>query len=484
MYCRQCGFNNDKYSKMCKRCGSDLTRPVEDYSPRPSEPGKLRHAPKAESFTDLFKRRFKRLRRVAKDTKQLRAWIIAGAVTLVAVAAVILVPRVAACMAVEPDTYGDTAGNVATHSPAAVDGDYIYCSQPVGDNPGLYRIRISTGEMLKINWNTLSRMTWYDGWLYGLDESGTMVRFSGDGLERQQVLEEQNIRCASFYNGGLYYLDAYGAVMRVDLDSVSDEMPAEPELIKDVRACEMIIFDGSIYYIEQTGLCFEPDVPMDSIIDPEYEPGKISRITGKEIPPAYRVDAGSATKPAGNIYRIQPDGSGEELLVDEQVCNLSAYGDYLYYMTQTVQEVSASVFDHKAPASIVIRGSSSQFWRYNLITDKYTRFLNEGTARSALNVTDKGIVFISVKGDLEICPVTGGDKALLPTEAQNIDSFAVVNGVAYFSADSGTRVGWVNIDTKVHTTLWTAQWDPVVPAVSSSGDVSPSDAASGSDTAA
>ncbi len=462
MYCRQCGFNNDKYSKMCKRCGSDLTRPTGEYTPEPSEPGKLRFAPKKEDFSEMIKRRFRRLERVALDRSNRKPMIIAAVCVVLLLTALIALPKIKACLTDVPDTYGDTTGNVATGSPVAVNGDFLYCSQPVGDNPGLYRMKMSTGELLKISWHTLSRMCWYDGWLYGVNEDGLFVRFSGDGLIEQQVLAEDNLRFISLFNGCVYYIDPYGTMLRASLDEVDDHNVAEPQIVSDAEACEMLIFDGMIYYIQQTGFCYEPGVPMDSILDPDYEPGKISWITGKEIPPKYRVDAARMDKPVGHIYRMKPDGTGAELLVDEEVCNLSAHGDYLYYMTQTTHEVPADEFDPNAPASIIIRGSSSQFWRFNLITMKYTRFLDEGTARSALNVTDQAICFVSVQGDLETCPVTGGDHALLPTGAQEVERFAVHNGTAYFTADNGTRVGWIKLGEKVPVTLWEARWDQVV----------------------
>ena len=478
MYCRQCGFNNDKYSKMCKRCGSDLRRPVEEYTPGPSEPGKLRFAPKEESLADMFKRRFRRLERVALDRSNRKPMIIAAVCVVLLLTALIAVPRIRACMIVEPDTYGSTAGNTATGNPAAIDGDFLYCSQPVGDNPGLYRMKMSTGELLKISWHTMSQMSWYDGWLYGVNEDGLFMRISSDGMREQQVLPEDNISHISIFNGSVYYLDPYGSMLRASLDEVDDNTPAQPQIISDAQACEMLLFDGMIYYIQQTGYCYEPGVPMDDVLDPDYEPGKISWITGKEIPPKYKVVAARAEKPMGHIYRMMPDGTGAELLVDEEVCNLSAHGDYLYYMTQTAHEVSAAEFDPNAPANITIRGSSCQFWRFNLVTMKYTRFLDEGTSRSPLNVTDQAICFVSVNGDLETCPVTGGDHVLLPTEAQNVESFAVLNGTAYFSADGGTRVGWIKLGEKVPVTLWEARWDQVVFPENSAGEaVSGSDAA-------
>lgn len=477
MYCRQCGFNNDKYSKMCKRCGSDLTRPTEEYTPQPSEPGKLRFAPQTETFAQKFKRRFRRLERAALDKKRRVPIIIASVCLVLGIAALIAVPRIRACMTVVPDTYGNTPCNVATHGAAAVNGDFLYCSQPVGDNPGLYRYKISTGELLKINWHTLTQVSWYQDWLYGVDENGALVRISGDGLVMQNVLNELNVRYVNFYNGYVYYLGSTGAIMRADLSKVGPYETAPAEVVRNGRACELLLFDGMIYYIEQTGTYFEPDVPMDSVIDPDYEPGKISWITGKEVPPDYRVDAGMPTLLAGNVWRMQPDGTGEELVVDEKVCNLSAHGDYLYYMTQTVNEVSASEYDPNAPASIMIRASSSQYWRFNLVSMKYTRFLDEGTARSALNVTDEAICFISVDGDLETCPVNGGDHSLLATEAQHIDTFAVINDTVYYTADEGTRVGWIVLGERVPTILWTAEWAPVYyPEESVSGsDVSGSD---------
>jgi|GEM_PF-1948914 len=479
MYCRQCGYSNDKYSKMCKRCGSDLTRPTEEYTPAPSEPGKLRFAPQKESFAHKFKRRFRRLERAALAKKRRVPMIIAMSCLMLGIAAIIAVPRIKACMTVVPDTYGSTAGNVATHGAAAINGDFLYCSQPVGDNPGLYRCKLSTGELLKISWHTLKQVSWYQDWLYGIDETGALVRMSGDGLVVQRVIDELNVRYINFFNGFVYYLSAEGDIMRADLGQVSGYVTAVPQTVAAVRACELLAFDGMLYYIAQTGYCYEPLVPMDSVIDPDYEPGKISWITGKEIPPDYRVDAGEENKPAGNVWRMLPDGSGAELLVDEEVCNLSAHGDYLYYMTQTVNEVSASVFDPDAPASIIIRSSSCQFWRFNLKTMKYTRFLDEGTARSALNVSDKAICFISVDGDLETCPVNGGDHVLLATEAQNIDSFAVIDGTVYYTADEGTRVGWITIGQRVPVILWTAEWAPVYYPEEqvSDGDASGADAA-------
>ncbi len=476
MYCRQCGFNNDKYSKMCKRCGSDLTRPVGEYNPAPSEPGKLRHAPKQETFVDWFKRRFRRLERAALDKSHRRPFIIAGACILAAVLAFVVVPRIISCFEVVPDRYGTTAGNTATFCPVAVNGDYLYCSQPVGDNPGLYRVKLSTGEPLKLSWHTLEQVTWYEGWLYGIDETGALVRMTYDGLDEQRVIDELNVRYVTFFNDHVYYIGGQGAVYRAPLSEISSETTAQPQLVLDSMVSEMVIFDGMIYYIEYMGMGYEPNVPLDSIIDPEWEPGKISWITGKPTVPDYRVDAAVPGKPMGNVCRMNPDGSGQELVIGGMLCNLSAHGEYIYYMTQTEVEVSASRFDPGAPGTIMIRASSSQFWRFNLMTSKYTRFLAEGTARSALNVTDAGICFVSINGDLEKCPTVGGDHVLLPTEAVNVQAYAVINNVVYYTSNNGQRVGWINIDGSAPHSLWEAQWGAVVfPTVSLSDAVSPAD---------
>ena len=482
MYCRQCGFNNDKYSKMCKRCGSDLTRPTEEYTPSAAEPGQLRFAPKQETVADWFKSRFRRLERAALDRSHLKPFIITAVVVVVVAAALLIIPRVKACLTVVPDTYGDTACNTATHSAAAVNGDYLYCSQPVGDNPGLYRVKLSTGEMLKISWHVLEQTVWYDGWLYGVDETGALIRMSHDGLSEQRVIIERSVSNICIYNGYVYYIGGSGAICRADLSQVSDGQTAQPEVLLDCNACEMIIFEGTIYYIDYVAMGYEPGVPMDSVIDPEYVPGKISWITGREIPPDYRVDAALPELPMGSIYRMTPDGSPIDMGTDAsghscavpfitgKLCNLSAHGEYLYYMSQTEEEVQASVFDHGAPGNIIITASSCQFWRFNLVTQKYTRFLDAGTSRSALNVTDDGICFVSLNGDLETCPTVGGDSSLLPTDAVDVESFCVVNDVVYYTSNDGGRVGWINMDGSANVALWQAEWDPVVFPETSDGD--------------
>jgi len=477
MYCRQCGFNNDKYSKMCKRCGSDLTRPVEDYTPAAVEPGELRFAPKKESFTDWFRRRFRRLERAALDKSHRKPFIITAVVLAAVITALIAVPRINACLTVVPDTYGDTACNTATMADAAVSNGFLYCSQPVGDNPGLYRVKLSTGEPLKISWHILTRVSWYEGWLYGVDETGTLIRITHDGLREQRVIDEPDVRYISLFNDHVYYLNGSGLMCRAALDEIGDDTTAQPKVLLDAEVSEMMLFDGMIYYIEKVGMGYEPNVPLDSVIDPEWEPGKISWITGKPTVPEYRVDAGSAEKPMGNVCRMQPDGSDPQVIVGGMLCNLSAHGEYLYYMTQTVNEVSASQFDHGAPASIIIRATSCQFWRFNLVTSKYTRFLAEGTSRTPLNVTDDGICFVSVNGDLETCPTVGGDHELLPTEAVQVKSFAVIDGIVYYTSDEGARVGWINIDGTNPGVLSQAQWGPVIyPEVSSSDSTSAADA--------
>ncbi len=471
MYCRQCGFNNDKYSKMCKRCGSDLTRPTEEYTPEPSEPGKLRFAPKQETIVDRLKRRFRRLERAALDKSNRKPIIITAVCLAVALTALIAVPRIIACVTVPPDTYGDTACNTATFSEVAVNDGFLYCSQYAGDNPGLYRVRLSTGEKLKLSWHTLTQVSWYDGWLYGVNENGALVRMSHDGLREQLVIEEPYVSYVSLFNGYVYYLSGAGLMCRADLSEVTDDTTAQPQILLDSQVCEMMIFDGMIYYIEFVGMGYEPGLPLQSILDPEWEPGVISWITGKEKPPLYKVDAADPEKKMGNVCRVNPDGTGQETVVSGKLCNLSAHGEYLYYMTQTEVEVSASRFDHGAPNNINIMASSCQFWRFNLVTMKYTRFLDEGTARSPLNVTDNGICFVSVDGDLETCPTVGGAHALLPTDAVNVRSFGIVDDVVYYTSNEGTRVGWINIDGSEPVSLWSAQWGEVVFPEPSSGDI-------------
>lgn len=451
MYCRQCGYNNDQYSKLCHRCGSVLREAEEHYDlpqkeQSSEEQGVLKYARKGDDLVSLLKAPFRQLARVTENHR--RRWpilITIVSVIVICVAVWLIVLSSNACHEAEVTVYGNTPANTAFNALAAADDDYIYYTCPFGENPGLYRLSISTGEILKISYHCLESLSVVDGWVYGVGiNDGTVVRVSYDGLSSQTVIEETNVKHPVVVGDHLYYIGMGCRLYRADISTLSRRSLARTEQLTDTLVSEFVIYEDFIYFIEMTAEDYEQLFTVTSTITPppyEDENGK------KVEPEPYTVselvvpEGADVPNNAGCIRRMSLDGRNESEILGTPVLNLTAGSGYLFFQTNTAIVISATDIDPNAPADMPYELPAKKSWRLSLETLKYSTLLDANIADSPLMPTDDGwVYYIATDGNLERVSLKGGERYNVLTYKQDTDRFCICGGRMFVMTDDETRM--------------------------------------------
>lgn len=432
MYCRQCGFNNDNYTKICRRCGSSLAdEPVAPKAPEPAAPGELRYASKSESFKEWLMIPFEKLNRARPDSTRRKAVYIAIIAVFAALIINIGVNIIRACTTVEEeDSYGNSGMNIVHETVACTDGEYVYYLVTSGDNTGIFREPVGGGEILKLTYLKLDTLSVYEGWLYGIDPFGIPYRVPCGGGAFEQ-LNNIAVSHLQIFNHHIYFTNQYSELMRIAIDTLGTADVSVAERITDRYVSSFLIDDAVVYFIEDpepvkrpsthipvsgSDIASSSDVP-DTVVStsdgglapipdaertPETEKREwriIKQWTDEDGAIQYIVSDYPET-PAGPIWRMTPDGSDAEQLTYDDCSNICVWDGFLYYTTEKLTTVSASDVDHTAPKDILINRQVLQCWKLDLHTLKYSRFLDEGMTASSMLPCDTGFYFLSGEGNM------------------------------------------------------------------------------------
>ncbi len=451
MYCRQCGYNNDQYSKLCHRCGSVLREAEEHYDNNPKEEqsaqeeGVLKYARKGDDLITLLKMPFRQLERVTENHR--RRWpilIITASVIVICLVVWLTVLGTNACREEEAIIYGNTPSNTAFNALAAADDNYIYYTCPFGENPGLYRMSVSTGEILKISYHCLESLSVVDGWVYGMDTDGTVMRISYDGLSSQQVIEETRVKHPVVVGNYLYYIGKACRLCRADLTTLTKRSLAKTQPLTEAAVSEFVIYEDIIYFIEMSA----DDYDRLFTVSTEVTPPSYKDENGKTVQPeSYTVselvtpDGADIPNNPGCIRRMTPDGENESELLGSPVLNLTAGNGYLFFQTETTVVISATDIDPNAPADMPYELPAKKAWRLSLETLKYSTLLDAGIADSPMTPTDDGwVYYIAADGNLERVALKGGERVNVLTYKQDTDRFSLCAGRMYVMTDNETRL--------------------------------------------
>jgi len=443
MYCRQCGFNNDQYSKLCHRCGSVL-RDIEDHydtdtrSDREEQEGVLKYARKGDDFISLIKAPFRQLERVTENhRRRFPILITIGLVIAICVAVWLIVLGTNACREEEELVYGNTSANIAHESLSAADESYVYYSCLFGENPGLYRLSLSAEEVLKISYHCMSSLSVSDGWIYGMDiTDGTYIRVSSDGLRSQRVLAETHVRQPMVIGNYIYYIGGDCHLYRASLYTLTRRNYARASMVTDTMMTEYCVYNDVIYFIELTQEDYEKaftvyrTVTPEPIKDAEGNKVELEPYTVSELVPP--VSATDIPEVFGCIRQMTLQGDEEIELLGTPVMRLTAGGGFLFFQSETTAVISATDIDPNAPADMDYEFPSKKCWRLNLEDLKYSTLLEANIADSAMIPTDDGwVYYINVDGDLEKIAFSGGERYSVLTYEQNIDRFCFAGGYVF-----------------------------------------------------
>ncbi len=477
MYCRQCGYNNDNYSRMCKRCGSNL-RDVEGAEQRPDSQedimkhvGGLKYAPMRVSFRGLIKKRFKKLRHVAGDHKNRLTFVIVIASILLCVAGALIAAQIRSCNTVVVAEYGNNNCNIANNCYAASNERWLFYSVPYGDNTGLYRVDLNTDNKLKVSYHSLYCISLLNDWVYGLDGGGNALRISFDGTRVQWLLEDAPVSSLSVVDNYVYYIGSDAVPYRACLDDVSDERPASPERLYNGAVGSLLACGDWLYYTTLDSVATitkATSVDFGEGYNGEGNVGFVvdELITSPTDAPDTVTMFNSAGYPTGRLYRMRMDGTENTLLVDGAVFAVTVHGDYVYYFTETTVTVSYTDLHPELteptkktkktsrrrkttttePPPVNVDVPCMQSWRLSLRSMGFTDFLRPDASYSPLNVGGSGVYYISKAGDLMKTGLSGGEGELIATGQQRVDSVSLVGDWVYYTADGGTTFGRVFFD--------------------------------------
>ena len=468
MYCRQCGYNNDQYSKLCHRCGSVMRDAEEHYDTgadlanESEQTGALKYVKKGEDIISKIKAPFRQLERVTENHR--RRWpaiIITASVVLICLIVWLAVLGTKACQEVDEVIYGNTCANNVQCSLSAADEQFVYYSCPFGENPGLYRLSTSTGENLKISYHCLTDLSAVDGWIYGLDPTGVFIRVRSDGLVAQQVMEETHIKQPIVIGDYVYYISSNCCLYRAGLDTLTRRSMAKPQLLTNTMMSQFCIYNDVIYFLELTAEDYELTFTKHTLVTPE----PIKDANGKKVQPdPYTVSelvpptiASDIPVISGCIRQMTLDGENEAELLGTPVMRLTAGGGYLFFQTETTAVISATDIDPNAPPDMDYEFPSQKCWKLNLENLKYSTLLEANIADSPMLPTDDGwVYYITVDGNLERTGFSGGERFSILTYEQNVDRFSLSGGYMFVMTNGETCMIRMLPDGTEHVELCTA----------------------------
>lgn len=470
MFCKQCGYNNDNYASMCKRCGSSL-READNYDKDESQDitppsGGLRFVKKRENPLESAKKRFKKLEYAEHDTRRRMILIIIGASILLGLMMYGMVSCTRACFAPEPEiVYGSSGGNIANFAIAAQDGEYVYYSLPFGANPGLYRAPLQGGDPVKLSYRKLSQMAVSGDWLYGVDaDDGCFYRMNKNGTDAQNVLGDAQPLWVNIADNTVYYIDARdGLIYRASVGGLGSGKTARAELIYPHPAASLSVWEDCIYFVAVNEDYVWGGSPDDEDVSGSDVSG--SDVSGSDAPQQdsflpeealYYEISGSDIRTLrrfGTLTRAELDGDNPEPLCDDIAADVSRYGEYLYYASPATAMVSTGDFSLVTGKSIDEEVDCLAYRRINLKTLRREPFLSANMSRSPLNVTATKVYFVGSEGTLERTGFSGSVHEVLPVPQRDVMLVCVAGDWVYYIADSGDTLGIIKSDGSSPRTL-------------------------------
>jgi hypothetical protein len=196
---------------------------------------------------------------------------------------------------------GNTSGNIANMGLAADDGDWIYHSELVTSDPGLYKERRAGTEQMKLNDSSASSINVAGGWVYFVSSMGNIRKIRTDGTGMADVNSSVS-RAVSVVDGWIYYVSTGIDSSKIDMESLN----ADNHIYR-------IKTDGT----QNTKLCDDKINPFNNIA---VSKGWI-----------YYANFSGDGSPVRKLYRIRIDGTDKERLSDDFATSINVSDDWIYY---------------------------------------------------------------------------------------------------------------------------------------------------------
>jgi len=231
---------------------------------------------------------------------------------------------------VNPNIYGNTAGNLYNKGLVAVQGEWIYYTNN-SDGNSLYKIRTDGTGKTKLNDESSLRINVVGEWVYyyndiltdGLPINSPVYKIRIDGTERIWLFDEK-ITCMTVVGDWIYFSNQDG------LYKIRTDATGKMKLHNDYVHCINVVGDwiyctsspgARLYKIRTDGteaIIFNDEISHMVIVAGDW----IYYAEGRE----------------GHIYRVRTDGAGKEKIIDDNnVSALNISGDWIYYMYWNIQ---------------------------------------------------------------------------------------------------------------------------------------------------
>jgi predicted small lipoprotein YifL len=318
---------------------------------------------------------------------------------------------------------GNTVGNNANFAFAAI-----------GSGNGLYVLNQDIGLQVLSDGTTkvpLFNINWYDGWLYGVDDNASIVRFSkSDGSDYEILLEKKNADEANTYlsivDGWIYFVDdddsdRYDCAiykMRTDgtgLEKLNLNMDSGD--VVDEYYLSFCVTDGWIYWCAESqstnnnvshgkiyrmkidGSDTEKFIPKQTVYIGENAQAFLNVVDGWMYYIAFEEDA---IEERFGIYKTRVDGTETQALVmekaeDGELCGLNVSGEYVYYLIKAgSREIEEGVYTSLAEIRRVKTDG----------LDSQTIICQLGDYADVLCILDNAIFYMDFsEGSLSLCKV-------------------------------------------------------------------------------
>jgi len=450
VFCRQCGYNNDKYASVCRRCGSVL-RDIGNYAPdTPQEAstdeeiidemitrqsGGLKLAKKKDPILLTIKKRFKKLEYASDDTKK---WLIAGCVAgaiVICLAVFGLARLIESCSTTHAYVYASESSSIAADTCALTDehGEWIYFSKLYGDNPGLFKVSAydDGGEELKLSYHRLTQMLYTEEWIYGTDaDDGRLWRVPTIGGTAQLVTED-TVEDVNIVNDDLYYIGSDGCIWSASLRRVDEETTVTPERLSEKQAMCLTVRADKMYFIEPDDPALTTTTTAAPVSDsslPFFGADESDKIVSPFEDTVY-----------GKIISMDTDGGNAKVIGSEKAAYLTVEGDNLYYAVGTTVLVSTGDVDLITGEPETVDYAALQMRRRSVKGGDAVNFNEPGVAGGFLNFTSSDVYFVSAKSGLLRCSLKGDETTYVFTGESDIDSVSIVGKWLYYWADDYSR---------------------------------------------
>ena len=449
MFCKQCGYNNDKYASVCRRCGSvlrdignykagsvDSTDDENDISDDGSGGnGDLRYARRKEPFLTMVKKRFKKLDHASEDTKKKMIIGILAGTLVVCLAAVGIKEWVQSCNPYISYSYGADSAEIANDTCAVMDGkgEWIYFTKLYGDNPGLFRVSPKGGEEYKLSYRGMTQLLVFEDWVYGTDVSdGLLWRVPATGGPAQQVTDDK-VDDVNIVNGMVYYIGSDEYVWRGSLKDVSDDTTIDAKCICEKRATCLTVYEDTVYFIERP-----KPVVTTTTLPPE--------VSSSSSLPFFGADESTKLKSPfddqeyGKIISANLDGSEMKAVGSDKAAFMTVKSGYLYYAVEATVKKKTGKKDLITGEPEVVDYAALQMRRRLIEGGNTVNFGDPETFAGFIDV-DKtsAIYFVSTDGVLMKCGDKGEEVDYIYTGMSGITSAQVVGKWIYFWTEENTK---------------------------------------------